>query len=176
MQLVCALRCDPALTFALNVCTCAARGYSGGSGFLGPPACSFRCCQSETGGSSYTPSADMRLIKSTKDPIEACAVSRYRHRKFSLSVADLRQRGGSYLWCSSFPPSRAGPWVTECRVDLTKGSISRLGILTGYSRQCLLSRTIEIRCPQSTHSLASMAGTYARRPWCGIARCERRPS
>src|SRR5262245_48572818 len=23
---------------------------AGGSGFLGPPACSFRCCQSETGG------------------------------------------------------------------------------------------------------------------------------
>ena len=49
MQLVRALRCDPAPTFPPNVCTYAVHGYSGGSGVLGPPACSFRHCQSETG-------------------------------------------------------------------------------------------------------------------------------
>ena len=49
MQFVRALRCDPAPTFPPNVCTYAAHGYSGGSGVLGLPAYSFRCCQSETG-------------------------------------------------------------------------------------------------------------------------------
>jgi hypothetical protein len=41
MQLLRALRCDPALTFHANVCTYAARDYSGGLGFYVGPRVAF---------------------------------------------------------------------------------------------------------------------------------------